>query len=145
MCRLGSFNPARFTVKPPVETRGVVTTVSDVLRGKSIDRVDFLEIDLNGAELDVARYLSGRLAEDPTDLARVHDIDDRVRIIHELLEGAGFDDVQVSRIGRSWAWTSTCARRAMRRRSPGSTVTRTVTPSYEPRGPLAECGARRKQ
>jgi hypothetical protein len=88
-----------------IETRCVVTTVSDVLREHAIDCVDFLKIDVEGAELDV---LHGIEAEDWPKIRRVavevHDIDDRVGTIRAMLEAAGFEHLEVS---QDWPFEGT--------------------------------------
>jgi FkbM family methyltransferase len=87
---------ARLMVKPPVETRCKVTTVSEVLREESIEGVDFLKIDVEGAELDVVRGIRPEHWQRIRRVSvEVHDSNDRLRTIREILEGPGFDDVRV--------------------------------------------------
>jgi FkbM family methyltransferase len=61
-----------------VSTPCAVTTLADVIREHDIDRIDYLKIDVEGAELDVLRGIAGddwsRIAQLG---AEVHDIDGR--------------------------------------------------------------------
>jgi hypothetical protein len=82
-----------------------VTTVSDVLRAHDVERVDYLKIDVEGAELEVLRGIA------PDDWARiarlgaeVHDVDGRLRTIREMLASAGFADVDVD---QGWPFEGT--------------------------------------
>jgi FkbM family methyltransferase len=78
-----------------VEVECRVTTVSDVLREHGIERVDYLKVDVEGAELDVLR---GVAAEDWPRIgqvgAEVHDVDGRLETMRQLLGEAGFTDVE---------------------------------------------------
>ena len=82
-----------------------VTTVSDVLREHDIERIDYLKIDVEGAELDVLR---GIVPDDWARIARlgmeVHDVDGRLRTIRKMLAFAGFDDVDVE---QGWPFEGT--------------------------------------
>jgi FkbM family methyltransferase len=88
-----------------VETPCTVTTISAVLRDHAIQRVDFLKVDVEGAELDVLRGIEPgdwpaiqRLA------VEVHDLDSRVERIRQMLEDARFDDVQIT---QEWPFEGT--------------------------------------
>jgi FkbM family methyltransferase len=88
-----------------VETPCAVETVSRVLREHGIERVDFLKIDVEGAELDVLRGVEQddwpkirRLA------AEVHDLDGRMETIRGMLERAGFEHIEVS---QEWPFEGT--------------------------------------
>jgi hypothetical protein len=79
-------------------------TLSEIIAERSIDRIDFLKIDVEGAELKV---LGG---VEPADWPRiraisleVHDIDGRVEQVRRMLEGAGFPRVEV---GQEWLFES---------------------------------------
>jgi FkbM family methyltransferase len=96
---------ARWAVAPAVETRCTLTTVSDVLRDNAIERVDFLKVDVEGAELRVLRGI------EPKDWPKVHrvavevhDFDHRVDTICGMLAAAGFERVQVE---QDWPFEGT--------------------------------------
>lgn len=96
---------ARWAHGRVVETPCAVTTVSAVLREHAIGQVDFLKVDVEGAELDVLRGI------EPEDWPRVrrlavevHDLDGRVRTIRGLLEANGFDQVSVT---QDWPFEGT--------------------------------------
>jgi FkbM family methyltransferase len=88
-----------------VETPCAVETVSRVLREHGIERVDFLKIDVEGAELDV---LCGIEQDDWPKIQRlaaeVHDLDGRVETIRGMLERAGFEHIEVS---QEWPFEGT--------------------------------------
>jgi FkbM family methyltransferase len=83
-----------------VETTCTVTTISRVLRDHAIERVDFLKVDVEGAELDVLRGIE---ADDwpkiRTLVVEIHDVDHRVETIRGMLNSAGFEHVHV---GQDW-------------------------------------------
>jgi FkbM family methyltransferase len=88
-----------------VATACTVTTVSRVLCERGIARVDFLKVDVEGAELDVLRGI------EPADWPKirtlaieVHDIDDRVQTIAAMLATAGFQRIQVE---QEWPFQGT--------------------------------------
>ena len=88
-----------------METPCAVETVSRVLREQGNERVDFLKIDVEGAELDVLRGIERddrpkiqRLA------AEVHDLDGRVETIRGMLERPGFEHIEVS---QEWPFEDT--------------------------------------
>jgi FkbM family methyltransferase len=96
---------ARLTEAQVVESPCAVETVSGVLREHGIERVDYLKIDVEGAELDVLRGIEHddwpkiqRLA------AEVHDLDGRVETIREMLKRAGFEHIEVS---QEWPFEGT--------------------------------------
>jgi FkbM family methyltransferase len=88
-----------------VRTQCAVTTVSDVLREHDIQRIDYLKIDVEGAELDVLAGITtdhwSRIAHID---AEVHDIDGRLHTIREILASAGFPHVNVE---QSWPFEGT--------------------------------------
>jgi FkbM family methyltransferase len=88
-----------------VEIPCAVETLSRVLREHGIERVDYLKIDVEGAELDVLRGIEQddwpkiqRLA------AEVHDLDGRVETMRGMLERAGFEHIEVS---QEWPFEGT--------------------------------------
>jgi FkbM family methyltransferase len=98
MIRIGDWSQAKV-----VETPCPVTTISDILLEHAIERVDFLKVDVEGAELDVLRGVR------PSDwpkiqwiAAEVHDFDGRVQTVRELLQEAGFESIRVS---QHWPFT----------------------------------------
>jgi FkbM family methyltransferase len=88
-----------------VLTECAVTTISDVLRERDIEHIDYLKIDVEGAELDVLR---GIAPDDWPRIARlgaeVHDVDGRLRTIQTMLTGAGLDDITVE---QDWPFEGT--------------------------------------
>jgi sterol 3beta-glucosyltransferase len=96
---------ARWSHGQVVEVSCPVTTVSDVIAEHGIDRVDFLKVDVEGAELEVLR---GVRPEDWRRIERlaveVHDVDGRVREMRGLLDRAGFDSI---RIAQEWPFEGT--------------------------------------
>jgi sterol 3beta-glucosyltransferase len=96
---------ARWSRSEVVETTCAVTTVSEVLEDQGVDRIDFLKVDVEGAELDVLR---GIRAEDWAKIGRlaveVHDVDGRVRAMRSMLWSAGFSAVQVD---QNWPFDGT--------------------------------------
>jgi FkbM family methyltransferase len=102
-----------------VQTQCPITTVSAVMHEHAIAEVDFLKIDVEGAELDVLRGVQWddwpkikRLA------AEVHDRDNRVETIRELLVQSGFEHVEAR---QEWPFEGTgiyavCAARHPARR-----------------------------
>jgi sterol 3beta-glucosyltransferase len=88
-----------------VEVACPVTTVSAVVREHDISHIDFLKIDVEGAELDVLRGID---AEDWTKIdrlaAEVHDIDGRLRAMRDLLGSAGFEAL---RVDQEWPFEGT--------------------------------------
>jgi FkbM family methyltransferase len=82
---------ARWTAAPePVEVPCPVATVSGILQENRIDQVDYLKIDVEGAELDV---LVGVEAQDWPKIRQVsvetHDIDGRLDQVCSMLNQAG--------------------------------------------------------
>jgi FkbM family methyltransferase len=82
-----------------------VKTLSQVIEEQSLDAIDLLKVDVEGAELDVLEGI------DEADWPRigaiaieVHDVEDRVRVVRGMLESHGFDDVEVS---QEWIFEST--------------------------------------
>jgi FkbM family methyltransferase len=95
----------RWIAAKVVETPCAVETVSRVLREHGIERVDFLKIDVEGAELDVLRGIE---QDDWPKIQRlaveVHDLDGRVQTIRGMLERAGFEHFEVS---QEWPFAGT--------------------------------------
>jgi FkbM family methyltransferase len=113
----------RFAGNDVVTTQCAVTTVSDVMREQDIQQVDYLKIDVEGAELDVLR---GVAPDDWPRIARlgaeVHDVDGRLGTIREILATAGFDDLDVD---QGWPFEGTNVHMLHARRTPpGSEVRR---------------------
>jgi FkbM family methyltransferase len=80
-------------------------TLSQIIAEESIRRVDFLKVDVEGAELDVLGGI--RQTDWPRIQAlavEVHNIDDRVERIRRMLGSAGFARVEVS---QDWLFAST--------------------------------------
>lgn len=72
-------------------------TLSGFMRDRGIERVDFLKIDVERAELDVLRGIEA--ADWPKIrqvVVEVHDIQDRLQTIKAMLAGNGFDQIVVS-------------------------------------------------
>jgi FkbM family methyltransferase len=96
---------ARWTATDAVKLRCAVTTVSRVLGEHGIDQVDYLKIDVEGAELEVLRGIDpqdwGRIAQLGVE---VHDVDGRVRTIRDMVASAGFDHVDVK---QGWPFEGT--------------------------------------
>ena len=73
-------------------------TISDFLRERRIESIDYLKIDVERAELDV---VNGIAADDWPKVRKavveVHDIEDRLRTVTTLLEQRGLDQLSVSR------------------------------------------------
>lgn len=95
----------RWSTAEVVETPCTVTTVSDVIREHAIGRIDFLKVDVEGAELDVLRGIDA--ADWPKIqylAAEIHDLEDRVRTIREMLEAAGFGQIEVE---QEWPFEGT--------------------------------------
>ena len=72
-------------------------TISDFVRDRQIQRIDYLKIDVERAELDVLEGV------DPDDwrkiervVVEVHDIQDRLRTITSLLSQRGLDKIVIS-------------------------------------------------
>jgi FkbM family methyltransferase len=96
---------ARWSQAKVVETTCRVTTVSQVIEEHGIERIDFLKVDVEGAELDVLR---GIRAEDWAKIDRlaveVHDVAGRVQTMRALLASAGFSAVHVD---QEWPFEGT--------------------------------------
>ncbi|APW62347.1 FkbM family methyltransferase [Paludisphaera borealis] len=79
-------------------------TLSQIIAEESITRVDFLKVDVEGAELKV---LGGVVPADWPKIealaVEVHDIDDRVEGVRRMLEDAGFARIEV---GQEWLFES---------------------------------------
>jgi hypothetical protein len=96
---------ARWAGRRVVETPCAVTTISDVLSDHAIERVDFLKVDVEGAELDVLRGIAARDWPRIHALAvEVHDLDGRLATVLATLGSAGFDDVRVE---QEWPFEGT--------------------------------------
>ena len=96
---------ARWAARRVLETPCAVTTISDVLRDHAIERVDFLKVDVEGAELDVLRGIALRDWPKIESLAvEVHDVDHRLATVLTALESAGFDEIQVE---QEWPFEGT--------------------------------------
>lgn len=82
-----------------------LTTISEVLRDHEIARVDFLKVDVEGAELEVLRGIE---AEDWPKIRQlvveVHDLDQRVTAVRGMLEQAGFARLEVE---QEWPFEGT--------------------------------------
>jgi sterol 3beta-glucosyltransferase len=99
---------ARWGAAEVVEIPCTVTTVSEALRDHAIERVDFLKVDVEGAELEVLRGIERDDWQKIRRLAvEVDDIDQRLQTILELLDTAGFDHVQVK---QEWPFEGTNVR-----------------------------------
>jgi FkbM family methyltransferase len=107
-----------------VVTQCEVTTVSDVIREHDVEQIDYLKIDVEGAELDVLRGIAHEHWPRISALgAEIHDVDDRLRTIRELLAAARFDDVIVE---QEWPFEGTNVYMVhARRRSMGLSAART--------------------
>ena len=84
------------TLRPKIVTCSM-QTLSGFVRSRGIDRIDFLKIDVEKAELDV---LAGIEAEDWLKIRQVavevHEIQDRLRTVTSLLTQQGFDEIAIS-------------------------------------------------
>jgi FkbM family methyltransferase len=88
-----------------VPTPCSVTTVSAVLQRFEISRVDFLKIDVEGAELDVLQGIEdGDWAKIHALAVEIHDRENRVERIRSLLHRAGFAWVHVE---QEWPFQGT--------------------------------------
>jgi FkbM family methyltransferase len=96
---------ACWTQAKVVETTCPVTTVSEVVEEHGVERIDFLKVSVEGAELEVFR---GIRAEDWTKIDRlaleVHDVDGRVQAMRAILRSVGFSAVQVD---QEWPFQGT--------------------------------------
>lgn len=71
-----------------------VTTLSRVIEEHELETVDFLKVDVEGAELDVLRGVEARhWPRIQAVVAEVHDVGGRLAAIRALLERAGFAEV----------------------------------------------------
>jgi len=74
--------------------QGEVTTLSEVIRERKVDRIDLLKLDVEKSELDI---LEGIDEEDWPKIRQivieVHDLDGRLQTIRELLASKGFNTV----------------------------------------------------
>jgi FkbM family methyltransferase len=98
-------------------------TLSEIIAERSIDRIDFLKVDVEGAELKVLGGVK------PADWPRiqaisleVHDIDGRVEEVRRTLDRAGFSEIEV---GQEWLFESSnvymvFASRGRKEASPGN-------------------------
>jgi FkbM family methyltransferase len=96
---------ARWTQREVIEVTCPTTTISQVVAEHGVDRIDFLKVDVEGAELEVLRGI------EPEDWAKidrlaveVHDIEGRVRTMRAILESAGFNAVHVD---QEWPFQGT--------------------------------------
>jgi FkbM family methyltransferase len=88
-----------------VPTPCQVKTLSQVLREESLEAVDILKIDVEGAELGVLRGIGERDWPKIRTLAvEVHDIDDRVKHVRRMFEARGFRRIGVT---QEWIFEST--------------------------------------
>jgi hypothetical protein len=98
-----------------------ITTVSQVIRASAVDRIDLLKIDVEGAELEV---LLGIAADDWPKIqavaAEIHDLDNRVQTVRELLESAGFDRIEFS---QEWPFEGTSVYMLDAKRTPDGPAT----------------------
>jgi FkbM family methyltransferase len=88
-----------------VETSCRVTTMAAVMRDHAIGHIDFLKVDVEGAELDVLRGIAasdwgkiGALA------VEIHDVDRRLEKIRAMVSSAGFEQVIVE---QEWPFEGT--------------------------------------
>jgi FkbM family methyltransferase len=88
-----------------VETPCTVTTLSQVLHDAAIETVDFLKIDVEGAEREV---LDGIQPDDWPRIRRlaaeVHDLAGRLDAMRAVLREAGFDEIEVT---QDWPFEGT--------------------------------------
>jgi len=96
---------SRWSQGEVIETTCPVTTISQVMQDHRVDRVDFLKVDVEGAELEVLR---GVRPEDWAKIDRlaveVHDVQGRVQAMRKTLEAAGFTAVDVE---QEWPFQGT--------------------------------------
>jgi FkbM family methyltransferase len=95
----------RWSQAQVVETGCHVTTLTQVMRHHAIASVDFLKVDVEGAELDVLRGI----APDDWDKIRalaveIHDLGNRVDTIGTMVRSAGLDHVSVE---QEWPFEGT--------------------------------------
>jgi sterol 3beta-glucosyltransferase len=96
---------ARWSQAEVVETTCPVTTVSEVVEEHGIERIDFLKVDVEGAELEVLR---GIRAEDWVKIdclaVEVHDVAGRVQAMRAMFRSAGLSAVHVN---QDWPFEDT--------------------------------------
>jgi FkbM family methyltransferase len=95
----------RYAEAKVVQTSTPMTTIADVLAERQIAGVDFVKIDVEGAELDVLRGVGDENWPKIQALAaEVHDFDDRVAHISEMLSSLGFSQILVE---QNWPFEGT--------------------------------------
>ncbi len=75
------------------ETREIaLTTLSAFIDERGVDEIDFLKVNVEGSELDVLLGIEDRHWPRIGQIAlEIHNVDDRVRKVQDLLAGRGFD------------------------------------------------------
>ena len=87
---LGLFHLAGQVPVQRFETR--LTTLDRIVKDNQIETVDLMKIDVEGAELMVLKSISREAFSRIRQIViEVHDIDDRTRVITEMLKENGFD------------------------------------------------------
>ncbi len=95
----------RRAAKDTVQMQCRLTRLSTVLREADVERVDFLKIDVEGAEMDVLRGISAADWSKIRQLAvEVHDIDGRAQAVQGLLRDAGFGEIALN---QDWPFEGT--------------------------------------
>jgi FkbM family methyltransferase len=81
-----------------IPVRCQLTTLTAACEAHHIDTIDLLKIDVEGAELDVLQGISDRVWSTVKQIVlEVHDIDDRVDQIKQMLAKRGFLQIEVTR------------------------------------------------
>jgi FkbM family methyltransferase len=79
-----------------------LTTITDVCREHSVQRIDLLKVDVEGAELEVLEGMDDKTWQITGQVVlEVHDVDSRVARIETLLESHGLHNISV--VKPSWA------------------------------------------
>ena len=89
---------AKKLLKGKKQIHCLIRNTSDVIQELKLDRVDLLKVDCEGAELEVIQGISNTdWHKIKSVVIEVHDNDNRLKKVSEILENAGFKNIHIEK------------------------------------------------